>query len=109
MKPQDYPEAMANHPLPYATRAAAATIGEQLATWRRLLGLPAKVVAERAGISTSTLSRLEHGDTGVAFGAFLNVTRALAMMDRVITATDPYETDLGRARADQALPKRIRS
>lgn len=95
--------------MPYATRAAASTIGEQLSAWRRMLGLPAKVVAERAGISTTTLSKLENGDTGVGIGAFLNVTRALGMMDRVVTATDPYETDLGRARADQALPKRIRS
>lgn len=99
---------MAKRPIPYATRAAAATIGEQLSTWRRLLGLPAQVVAERAGISTSTLSKLENGDTGVGLGAFLNVTRALGMMDRVVTATDPYETPLGRARADQSIPKRIR-
>lgn len=104
-----YSGGMATRPLPYAPRAAATTIGEQLSAWRRLLGLPAKVVAERAGISTSTLSKLENGDPGVALGTFLNVCRALGMMDQVVTATDPYETPLGRARADQSLPKRIRS
>jgi hypothetical protein len=40
--------------------------------------------------------------------AFLSVARALGVLDAVVTALDPYETDLGRARADEALPKRVR-
>jgi hypothetical protein len=36
------------------------------------------------------------------------VLRALGLLEKVATATDPYESDLGRARADQILPKRIR-
>lgn len=99
---------MAKRPTPFATKRAGESIGSNLATWRRLLGLPAQVVAERAGISVSTLSRLENGDTGVGLAAFLNVAGALGVRDALVTATDPYETDLGRARADQALPKRIR-
>lgn len=95
-------------PTPYATRHAGEALGGNLATWRRLLGLSAQVVAERAGISLSTLSRLENGDTGVGLAAFLNVAGALGIRDSIVEATDPYETDLGRARADQVLPKRIR-
>jgi hypothetical protein len=30
------------------------------------------------------------------------------VLDAIVTATDPYETDLGRARADERLPKRVR-
>lgn len=100
---------MATRPLPYQTRSAAKQIGEQLSAWRRLLGLPAEVVSERAGISRSTLSRLENGDPGVSMATFLSVTRALGVLDLVVKATDPYETDLGRARADQKLPKRVRT
>jgi transcriptional regulator with XRE-family HTH domain len=87
---------------------AAITLGENLCTWRKLLGLTAQQVFERAQVSLATYSKLENGHPGVAFGTALAVFRALGLLDRVLDATDPYETDLGRARADQALPKRVR-
>ncbi|WP_235861538.1 helix-turn-helix domain-containing protein [Tersicoccus phoenicis] len=80
---------------------AAADIGQQLTTWRKLLGLTAEQVADRGGISRDTLRRIEHGDPGVNFAAVLSVARGLGVLDAIVTATDPYETDLGRARADQ--------
>jgi len=65
-------------------------------------------VADRAGISRDTLRSLEKGETTVGIDVFLNVARVLGTLDRVVEALDPYETDLGRARADQILPKRVR-
>jgi transcriptional regulator with XRE-family HTH domain len=99
---------MANRPAPRRTLAAGRTLGSQLQAWRKLLELPAQLVAERAGISRSTLSRLENGDVGVGMEAFLNVCNALGILDTVVESTDPYTTDFGRARADQKLPKRVR-
>jgi transcriptional regulator with XRE-family HTH domain len=93
---------------PVRTRLAAARLGEHLSTWRKLQGLTAEQVAERAGISRSTLRRLENGETGVTLETYLNVARALGQLDRAVDALDPYETDLGRARADEQLPKRVR-
>jgi transcriptional regulator with XRE-family HTH domain len=87
---------------------AAQTIGDQLRTWRKLQGLTAEQVCQRAGISRPTLRKLEHGDPGVSFEAFLNVLRALGRLDSLTTALDPYESELGRARADMALPERVR-
>jgi len=87
---------------------AAADIGQQVTTWRKLLNLTAAQVADRAGIARGTLARIEHGDGGVNLSAFLSVVNALGQLDRVVDATDPYETDLGRARADWSLPKRVR-
>jgi transcriptional regulator with XRE-family HTH domain len=89
-------------------REAAGDIGQQLATWRKLLGLTAEQVADRAGIARGTLGRLERGDLGVSLGAVLSVASGLGVLDGIVLATDPYETDLGRARADQSLPKRVR-
>jgi transcriptional regulator with XRE-family HTH domain len=89
-------------------KSAAASIGEQLVVWRKLQGLTAAQVAERAGIARATLRRVETGDVGVSMQALLSVARALGVLDAVVTALDPYETDLGRARADEALPKRVR-
>lgn len=73
------------------------------------VAMPAAMqVAERAAVSRATVSRLENGDSSVSFATFLNICRALHTLDPVVEATDPYETDLGRARADQQLPQRVR-
>jgi transcriptional regulator with XRE-family HTH domain len=97
-------------PRPVSSRvqAGAVSIGEQLVVWRKLHGLTAAQVAERAGISRGTLRRVEVGDAGVSLQAFLSVARALGVLESVVTALDPYETDLGRARADEILPRRVR-
>ncbi len=91
---------------PRAERTAA-EIGEHLASWRKMLNLTAQQVADRAGISRPTLSRLENGDA-VGFGTFLAVTRALGIVERIVDAADPWQTDLGRLRADEDLPQRVR-
>ncbi|UJH70378.1 hypothetical protein L0A91_14785 [Ornithinimicrobium sp. INDO-MA30-4] len=54
------------------------------------------------------MRRLERGDTGVSLETVLGVARALGALDRVVDALDPYQTDLGRARAAAALPRRVR-
>lgn len=94
--------------MPIRVKAAAGSLGEQLVVWRKLQGLTAAQLAERAGIARGTLRRIETGDPGVNMAAFLKVARALGILDLIVTATDPYETDLGRARADEVLPKRVR-
>jgi len=83
-------------------------IGEQLRVWRKLLHLTLTQVADRAGIARSTLQRIEKGEGGVSFQAVLSVARALGILDELVRATDPYETDFGRARADHRLPQRVR-
>lgn len=93
-----------------ATRVerAGADIGAQLAAWRKIQNLTAQQVAERAGVSRGTLRRLEHGEPGVSVGTLLGVARALGILDRVVDSLDPYQTDLGRARAAAGLPQRVR-
>jgi transcriptional regulator with XRE-family HTH domain len=95
-------------PSPARTRIAAHHIGEHVVTWRKLNGLTALQVCQRAGISRPTLRKVESGDPTVTLETFLNVLRALGRLDSVVDALDPYETDLGRARADQSLPERVR-
>ncbi|MCS5715661.1 helix-turn-helix domain-containing protein [Herbiconiux sp. CPCC 205716] len=95
-------------PVPLRVSQSAAEIGENLAAWRKLQSITSAQLAERAGISRSTLSKIEHGDAGVGLGAVLAVSRALGVLDALVESTDPYRTDLGRARADEALPLRVR-
>jgi transcriptional regulator with XRE-family HTH domain len=87
---------------------SAEHLGENIRTWRKLLGLRAEQVAERANISLATYSKIENGHSGVSLAKFLAVLRALSLLQKVEEATDPYESDLGRAQADRLLPKRIR-
>lgn len=89
-------------------KLAAKQIGENLATWRKLYNLTSQQLADKATVSRATISRLENGDPKVSFETFLSVCRALSSLDAVVEATDPYETDYGRIRADQALPQRVR-
>lgn len=91
------------------TVRAARQLGENVATWRKLQNLTAEQLAERAGVSRPTISKLEHGDLGVGIGVLLEVLRALGQLDAVVRSTDPYETDLGRIRAGESVPKRVRS
>jgi transcriptional regulator with XRE-family HTH domain len=98
----------AAHPTPVAVRRAAHDIGTHLAAWRRLRGLTAAEVAERAGITRLTLRRLEAGTGGTSLENTLRVARALGIMDEVVAALDPYESDVGRLRSDERLPQRVR-
>ncbi|MFN6122028.1 MAG: helix-turn-helix domain-containing protein [Actinomycetes bacterium] len=95
-------------PLPHRTVRAAADLGDHLRTWRKLQRLTIEQVAERAGSTRNTVSRLEHGDPSVGLDVVLNVCRALGVLDQLVRSLDPYETELGRARADEILPQRVR-
>lgn len=92
----------------FAATSAAKRLGEQIATWRRLQGMTQDQIAQRAGVSRGAVVRLEQGNGGVALDVVLRVTGAMQITDRFVEAMDPYDTDLGRARADQALPQRVR-
>lgn len=99
---------MATKKVPFPVRRASTDIGSQLALWRRMQNLTAQQVAERADISRDTLRRLEHGDPGVTLASFLGVLRALGALDRAVDALDPMQTDVGRVRAIESIPKRVR-
>lgn len=100
---------MVKRPIPARTRLAARSIGENLQTWRRLRGITAQELADKANVSRATISRLENGDPSVAMATFLTVCTALGVLDGVVKATDPFETDYGRLRADQEIPQRVRN
>jgi transcriptional regulator with XRE-family HTH domain len=82
-------------------------IGEDLSTWRKLRRLTVIEVADRAGVGRSTVLRLEAG-AGSTLENLLRVARALGVLDAVAGALDPYATDVGRLRADEIMPERVR-
>jgi transcriptional regulator with XRE-family HTH domain len=98
---------MAASRTPIAVANGQRRIGEDLATWRRLRRLTAAQVADRAGISRYTVMRLENGE-GATMENLLRVARALGVLDQLVSAVDPYKTDVGRLRSEEALPQRVR-
>lgn len=90
------------------TQRGATRIAEHLVTSRKLQGLTAQQVADRANISRPTPRKLETGVPTLSLEAFLDLAWALGQLDKVIDVLDPYESDLGRARAYLPLPKRVR-
>lgn len=92
---------------PVAVNRALRRLGEDLGTWRRLRHLTAAQVADRAGVARETVLRVEKGDSANS-ESVLRIARALGVLDQLAEALDPYATDVGRLRADEALPKRVR-
>lgn len=93
---------------PIPVRRALRDLGEHVRTWRKLRGLTAAQVADRAGIGRDALRALEAGTGGISLDKALRVLRALGVMDSMVASVDPYETDIGRLRSDEQLPQRVR-
>jgi len=92
----------------YRIEAEVAELGEHLRGWRMVLGLTAQQVAERADITRDTLRKIETGDPGVTFRHVAQVLRALGLLDAVVDAVDPLQSDIGRLRAGRLTRKRAR-
>ncbi|HUY06819.1 MAG TPA: helix-turn-helix transcriptional regulator [Acidimicrobiales bacterium] len=94
---------------PPAVDRALKNLGENVATWRKLQRLSAEVLASRAGITRATLRKIEQGNGGtVGTENLFRVLRAIGVLDEIDKVTDPYRSDLGKLRADEILPQRVR-
>jgi len=94
---------------PLAVARALRVMGTHVSNWRKLQRLTAAQVAERAGISRDTLRAIEQGKGTASTKNLLRALRILGILDDVVAAADPYQTDVGRLRADEILPRRVRS
>ena len=79
-----------------------------MSNWRKLNRLTAAQVAERANISRETLRAIEQGKGTASTENLLRVLRIIGIMDSVVAAADPCQTDVGRLPMDEILPKRVR-
>lgn len=93
---------------PPAIRRATRGLAADVAAWRKLRGLTQAQLADRAGIGRATLARFEQGDGGIGLESLLRVLRALGILETLMRALDPYESDVGRLRSDEELPQRVR-
>ena len=78
------------------------TTGEQIKMARLRRKLSATLVAERAGISRSTLWKVENGNPSVAIGIYAAVLHALNNMDKDLLKI-AGDDELGRKLQDMDL------
>ena len=82
-------------------------LGENIRLARLRRGLPMRLVAERAGMTPTTLRAVEKGEPGVTLGAYANVLHSLGLHEDLgLVARDD---DLGRKLQDANLPMRCRA
>ena len=82
-------------------------LGENIRLARLRRGFSMEVVAERAGMSRTTLRAVERGEAGVTLGSYANVLHSLGLHEDLgLVARDD---ELGRKLQDARLPARRRA
>lgn len=94
--------------IPIPVNRALKKLGKDFCNARKRRRIPMWLAAERAGISRSTLSKIEKGDDGVSLGAYAKVLFILGMIEKLSLLLDAKFDDLGLSLEEENLPKRIR-
>lgn len=93
---------------PLAVRRALRKLGSDIRDARRRRRIPMAVLAERALISRTTLTKVEKGDPGVSLGIYAAVLFVLGLADRVGNLASAETDAVGLALEEERLPERIR-
>ena len=88
-------------------RRALESLGRNIRMARLKRRIPVKGLAERAGVSESTIIRLEKGDDGVSVGTVAMCCLALGEIARISDFLDPGSDNTGLLLDRETLPKRI--
>ena len=94
--------------LPIPASKALRKLGQDIRDARKRRRLPMELLAERARISRSTLTKVEKGDEAVALGIYASVLFVLGLIDGLGNLADPNNDELGRSLEERNLPQRIR-
>lgn len=84
-------------------------LGRSVRDWRKVHGLTAQLLADRAGITRGTLRAIETGSGAPRIENLMAVLDAMGLADVVVEALDPLATSLGRARIDRLSHERVRT
>jgi transcriptional regulator with XRE-family HTH domain len=90
-----------------AVRRLLRELGENLRLARLRRGFPMELVAERAGMSRTTLRAVESGEPGVTLGSYANVLHSLGLHEDL--GLVGRDDELGRKLQDAKLPTRRRA
>lgn len=84
-----------------------ARLGENIRSWRKILGQTVQITAARAGVSRDTLRSIETGQS-TSSENLLAVMRTVGILATVIDAADPVNSDFGSRNLARAAVERVR-
>ena len=93
--------------LPIPVKTALRKLGADLRDARLRRRIPAAIMAQRVGISRTTLVKVEKGEPGVAAGTYAAVFFGLGLLDRLADLASASVDQVGLALEEERLPKRI--
>lgn len=99
----------ARHALPIPVQRAVRKLGQDISDARKRRRIPMAILAERAGISRMTLTKIEKGHAGVIMANYAAVLFALGLIDRLSEVADVRHDKVGLELDEEALPKRVRN
>lgn len=83
-------------------------LGKDINDARRRRRITIALMAERAGISRTTIGKIAKGDPTTSMGAYASVLFVLGMSDRLSDLVDSAHDLIGRRLEDEKLPQRVR-
>ena len=97
---------MTNLPIPVIS--ALRKLGQDINDARRRRRITAQLMAQRAGLSRSTIGKIEKGDPTTSMGSYGAVLFVLGMEKRLSDLVDSMHDLVGRRLEDENLPRRVR-
>ena len=95
-------------PLPIPVKKALRKLGQDIRNARRRRRITMALMAERASISRTTLTKVETGNPSVSLGIYASVMFVLGLISRLADVVDSNKDELGRILEEEHLPQRIR-
>jgi transcriptional regulator with XRE-family HTH domain len=96
-------------PLPIPILQALRKLGHDIRDARKRRSITMELMAERAGISRTTVGRIEKGDPAAHMGSYAAVLFVLGMHTRLRDIADASHDLTGLRLQEEKLPKRVRA
>lgn len=93
---------------PLPLKRALEKLGSDLKDARLRRRIPTALMAQRCGVSRSTLLKAEKGEPAVSIGVYATILFVLGLSERIGELADSRHDELGLALEEERLPQRIR-
>lgn len=94
--------------LPIPAIKSLRKVGKDISDARRRRRIPIQLMAKRANLSRTTITKIEKGDPTTSIGGYAAVLFVLGMAERLSDLIDVAHDFTGQRLEEEKLPKRIR-
>lgn len=94
---------------PMAVKRTLRKLGGDLRDARRRRRIPTALMAERVGVTRTTLAKAEKGDSSVSVGVYATMLFVLGLVEGLGELAAPHNDGVGVALEEERLPQRIRT